>query len=259
MSSLLAGPIFTDWYWGPLFLALILVPLGVATGVAITLLYGLFFLMRRAVRPEAAHRFVTWRKVVALLLLITLVDIPVYVQYSYISRHESNPASYPCERILCLDNYFPVTIPASEVDTSGIDFTVYLPGPPPRGFTQRFLELNPGETNVASSYLRSQTSIVATYRLDSSAFELVEARLGPYGLVSLDDNLGAAQRTPAGRPVYQSGNSLAVTVIGETMVFISAYYAQEGEPLRPELSALVDSLREAPVDELVFKPKGRRR
>ncbi|GGQ49992.1 hypothetical protein [Couchioplanes azureus] len=259
MSSTLAGPIFTEWYWGPIFLAIVLVPLGLATGAAITLLYGLFHLVRKAVRPEAAHRFVTRRKVVALLLLIPLIDIPAYLQYGYVSKHESDPVSYPCERILCLDNHFPVTIPASEVDTGDIDFTVYLPDPPPRGFEQRFLELDPPRKPLGADFVRGQPSILVTYVRDSPAFALLEARLGPDGRVRLDSRFGAAQRTPAGRPVYQSGNTLAAAVVGDTVVLISNYYIRGGYPLPPELSALVDSLRETPVDELVFKPKGRPR
>lgn len=227
MQPIIAGPVFPEWYWTPIFLAIFVgVPLLLAALASDGILT--FVLRRRGGGPRStlAHT----QTVVALVVGGAVI---VYALHA-IGEHR--------ERQAATDRAFAV-----------IDFQLYEPAPLPPGYVAQVVRpfATSARGGLHGAYRGPGGALTVTQRaIEPGTAEEIAGRcfvgLHPAGLTEYNPASCRPRPTPGGRYVSDDGRELVLRLGDATRVDID----YDATIPRAELERFVDALRPTPEEEL---------
>ena len=223
---LFAGPVFQEWYWTPIFFAIICGPPLAAVAFAVD------FGVRRWLRPLGVPQ----RVALAAVVVVGGTGLTVV-------RFEQRQ-----DRLIERKN---------RLEAQTFDFTPYQAGELPEPFDRRYVHALGGYPRVLVSGYDTGLREVAAYqqlpdagvRLTDGACALPGLKGSPWGDF---DTPCREQRTPGGRSVFfghTEGGGMAVALLDGTLVRL------EQIDMVPErdVVAYFDALRPVAVEELEFE------
>lgn len=237
--------------WWPVDLIYFWIPWALEVTAFILAIYAIGYFIYSHISTNKKHRFFTRKKIVLLLGLIIVCSFFYFRQQNYIGLSQSNSVDYPCQRIFCLDNYFPVMIQTSKLNTSGINFDIYTAAPV--NFSLRFEDTS-DPYNYMSEFTHGQPIISQEYQKGEFAIDVVETYYSPAVQTDIQQYFKPPAPTPKGHLVYISGNTVSATIIGNTAIFTD--YTDGSDTLTSDVARFFDSFQKTPINDVIFKPYG---